>query len=162
MAIPNPPSLVEYGHMRFLIFDAPNEENLPAYAKEFKHYNVKHIVRACEPTYEDQEMEANGFVVHDFSFPDGGSPPEEILERWLDLVKTVVTNSKHDAIGIHCVAGLGRAPVLVAIALIENGMQPLQAVTFIRSKRRGAINVNQLQYLKNYKPHFNKGKCIVM
>jgi len=64
-----------------------------------------------------------------------------------------VKNSKSHktTVGIHCVAGLGRAPVLVAIALIEVGVQPLTAVDFIRKKRRGAINANQLEYLRKYK-----------
>jgi protein tyrosine phosphatase type 4A len=50
-------------------------------------------------------------------------------------------------IAVHCVAGLGRAPVLVAIALIEMGMPPLDAVEFIRRYRRGAFNKPQIAYL---------------
>ena len=60
-------------------------------------------------------------------------------------------------------AGLGRAPVLVAIALIENGMRPLDAVMFIRQRRRGAINNKQLKFLENYQPrHLKKDKCVIM
>lgn len=50
-------------------------------------------------------------------------------------------------IAVHCVAGLGRAPVIVAIALIELGMEPLDAVAYIRTKRRGAFNKPQISYL---------------
>jgi protein tyrosine phosphatase type 4A len=57
---------------------------------------------------------------------------------------------------VHCVAGLGRAPALVAIALIELGMQPLDAVEYIRSKRRGAFNKPQINYLDAYKPTRSK------
>lgn len=53
-----------------------------------------------------------------------------------------------------------RAPVLVAIALIEKGMHPLDAVRFIRDRRRGAINRQQLAYLEKYKPH--KGECVLL
>jgi protein tyrosine phosphatase type 4A len=41
--------------------------------------------------------------------------------------------------------------VLVAIAFIENGMSPLDAVEFIRRKRRGAFNSKQIQFLDGYK-----------
>lgn len=76
---------------------------------------------------------------------------------------------KHPCIAVHCVAGLGRyeifdrlvvfdlkllknrAPVLVAIALIEEGMDPLDSVALIRKMRRGAINNRQLKYLETYK-----------
>ena len=51
--------------------------------------------------------------------------------------------------------------MLVAIALIEKGMAPLDAVEFIRKKRRGALNNKQLRYLETYRPHTGKG-CVIM
>ena len=52
---------------------------------------------------------------------------------------------------VHCVAGLGRAPVLVAIALMERGLKYEEAVDLIRQRRQGALNMKQLQYLHSYK-----------
>ena len=46
-----------------------------------------------------------------------------------------------------CRRGLGRAPVLVAVALIEQGKDPIDAIEFIRRKRRGAFNNRQITYL---------------
>lgn len=54
-------------------------------------------------------------------------------------------------VAVHCVAGLGRAPVLVAIALIQLGMAPLDAIEYIREKRRGAFNKPQISFLDGYK-----------
>jgi hypothetical protein len=52
---------------------------------------------------------------------------------------------------VHCVAGLGRAPILVAIALVELGMANLDTVEFIRRRRRGCFNSNQITYIDGYK-----------
>jgi protein tyrosine phosphatase type 4A len=60
-------------------------------------------------------------------------------------------SGKKPPLGVHCVAGLGRSPLLVGIALIEAGMNVLDAVIFIREKRRGAINAKQLKFLESYK-----------
>ncbi|KAL8220302.1 UNVERIFIED_CONTAM: Protein tyrosine phosphatase type IVA 2 [Gekko kuhli] len=60
-----------------------------------------------------------------------------------------------------------RAPVLVALALIECGMKYEDAVQFIRQKRRGAFNSKQLLYLEKYRPKMRlrfrdaNGHCIV-
>ncbi len=70
--------------------------------------------------------------------------------------------SAKTTLAVHCVAGLGRAPVLVAIALIEAGMSAHDAIQLVRAKRRGALNSKQLRFLtKVYRPRRKQtgGSC---
>ncbi len=90
------------------------------------------------------------------------------MTDWLSLVdKKFHTHKKPSesvdpgTIGVHCVAGLGRAPVLVAMALIEAGMAPLDSVIYIRERRRGAINARQLKYLEAYKKRRGEKNCTI-
>jgi protein tyrosine phosphatase type IVA len=70
---------------------------------------------------------------------------------------TISSSTLPPCIAVHCIAGLGRAPVMIAIALIEFGnMDPIDAVQFIRSRRRGAINNTQINYLQSYKKIYKK------
>ncbi|KAJ3416057.1 Protein tyrosine phosphatase prl-1 [Chytridiales sp. JEL 0842] len=159
--------------MRFVIFDCPTETTLPLYLEELKTRNVTDVVRVCEPTYNKAILENRDVKVSDWPFPDGSIPPATVIQSFLALcderfpggiagVATAPdvpdsTAAPLPAIGIHCVAGLGRAPVLVTIALIEAGMKPLDAVDFVRKRRRGAFNNVQLTYLvENYKRMWKK------
>ena len=152
-------SIVEYGNLRFLILDCPSQDNLPNYLTEFQARNVFDVVRVCQPTYDKNYFSQHGIQVHDFFFKDGGIPPDEILESFLKLCRERFGNFARETndptgnmIAVHCVAGLGRAPVLVAVALIEAGLTPLDAVDYVRKRRRGAFNSVQLQFLvDNYK-----------
>lgn len=142
---------ISEGDLAFVIMNAPTEKNIFAYVKELKKKNVSTIVRVCEPTYEKQRCVEEGLEVKDFPFTDGAAPPAEVISNWLDVVHA--ETAKKSAVAVHCVAGLGRAPVLVVIALIEyGGMDPTEAITLVREKRYGAINQKQLQYLTGYKP----------
>ncbi len=51
--------------------------------------------------------------------------------------------------------------MLVAMALIECGMAPLDSVIYIRERRRGAINARQLKYIEAYKRQ-GKKECLIM
>ncbi len=169
--LPNPPSLVQFKKMKFLIMDAPSETNLQLYIKEMEKYNVSDIVRVCDPSYSKDIVEKHGIKLHELIFPDGEAPPETVVNYWLSLVESRFGQIEEDensqnglTVAIHCVAGLGRAPVLVAIALIESGMSPFDAISYIRERRRGAINTRQLKYLETYRRRGRspQAKCCIM
>uniref|UniRef100_UPI00398F0A4B protein tyrosine phosphatase type IVA 2-like isoform X2 n=1 Tax=Pristiophorus japonicus TaxID=55135 RepID=UPI00398F0A4B len=119
---------------------------------ELQKYGVTTVVRVCDASYDKTPLENEGIAVMDWPFDDGGSPPSKIVDDWLTLLKTKFTEEPGCCVAVHCVAGLGRAPVLVAVALIESGMMYEDAIQFIRQKRRGAINSKQLSYLEKYRP----------
>ena len=57
---------------------------------------------------------------------------QKLDRRPLRKAKTIVD---HKRIGVHCVAGLGRAPLLVALAIVNKGCPPAQAIELIRKLR---------------------------
>lgn len=146
------PVMVEHKNMKFLITDRPTDATLPRYIEDLKKYDAHIVVRVCEPTYSVDLLKKQGIDVLDWAFDDGAAPPKEVVEGWLQLLKKKFKEKPGSCIAVHCVAGLGRAPVLVALALIESGMKYEDAVEFIRRRRRGAINAKQLSYLEQYKP----------
>ena len=140
--LPNAPSLVEAPPLRFLIFDTPVDELMPLYLREFERYGVTDVVCACELNYDTAPITAAGIAHHVLTFADGAAPPPAIVTAWLELVEQRFGAGPIDAaflkampkpsaalphtppqppavverrptIGVHCAAGLGRAPVLV-------------------------------------------------
>jgi protein tyrosine phosphatase type 4A len=156
------PSLIDLPPMHFLIMDAPRQGNLHLYIKEMRKNHVTDVVRVCEPTYRaGGELSSAGIALHEMEYKDGTSPSKELIMAWLQLVEKTfygpTSASTEACIAVHCVAGLGRAPVMVAIALIEfANMDPVEAVSFIRARRRGAINEKQLLYLEGYKKQYKR------
>lgn len=100
-------------------------------------------------------------------YPDGTTPTDDIIDEWMEVVDRVfprkgrADDSEGSAIAVHCMAGLGRAPLFVALAFVLRGMPKLKAIEFVRSKRRGAINAKQLEFLRNYKPRSHH-ECTIM
>ncbi|XP_065586938.1 protein tyrosine phosphatase type IVA 1 isoform X2 [Cyrtonyx montezumae] len=134
MARMNRPAPVEitYKNMRFLITHNPTNATLNKFIEELKKYGVTTVVRVCEATYDTAPVEKEGIQVLDWPFDDGAPPSNQIVDDWLNLLKVKFREEPGCCIAVHCVAGLGRAPVLVALALIECGMKYEDAVQFIR------------------------------
>ena len=188
MSLGTKPTLIEVDKMKFLIMDAPRQGNLHYYIKEMRKHHVTDVVRVCEVTYTANELTLAGIKLHELEYKDGTSPPKDHIMAWLELVdETFYKNkgatdketatadtangsrSSEACIAVHCVAGLGRAPVMVAIALVEFAdMDPVEAVSFLRKKRRGAINEKQLLYLEGYKKQYRRSKgaeaacCVIL
>ncbi|EHH18454.1 hypothetical protein EGK_15054 [Macaca mulatta] len=113
---------------------------------EVTYKNMRFLI-----THNPTNATLNKFI-EDWPFDDGAPPSNQIVDDCLSLVKIKFREEPGCCIAVHCVAGLGRAPVLVALALIEGGMKYEDAVQFIRQKRRGAFNSKQLLYLEKYRP----------
>ncbi|KEG10529.1 protein tyrosine phosphatase-like protein [Trypanosoma grayi] len=138
---------------RFLILDAPSPSSVPTYVKLLQKHNVRHIVRACGPTYNLEVFARHDIQVHAWTFDDGAPPTQVVIDNWLELLEQEKNKIPPETIAVHCVAGLGRAPILVALALVEyGGMPPLDAAGYVRERRKGAINQVQLNWLMRYKP----------
>lgn len=182
--LPEHPTLIEHGPIRILLSSSPCPRSLHKYAEKLAAYNVTHVVRVSEPTYDADTLRQFGLCVHDWPFADGDAPEDPIIHKWLDLLEHVfhineycktnvlpsplsdisadfgsprVDNAKEqidvvpkETVAIHCAAGLGRAPVLVAIALVYLKMDPFEAVGWIRALRRGAINGRQMAFVESY------------
>jgi protein tyrosine phosphatase type 4A len=147
--------------LNFLILDAPAPSTMPTYIQQLQRHKVKHLVRVCDKTYRTDVLEMAKITPVAFPFDDGGKPPQTVVDQWLQLIDTEIeqrdAEGKVSTIGIHCLAGLGRAPILVALALVEFAdFQPLDAVGYIRERRNGAINEVQLKYIVKYVPRWKK------
>lgn len=177
--LPDHPTLVEHGPVRVLISASPSEQNLADYANLLRRYDVSHVVRTCEPTYSAEKLAALGFEMHEMPFADGESPSPNIISDWLSLLDKVCGLADHTrnttvspfanqltsdsdvtsscdsdkpkaTVAVHCARGLGRAPILAAIALVEAGLDPFEAVGSIRASRRGAMNGRQMAFVESY------------
>ncbi|KAG9070017.1 Protein tyrosine phosphatase type IVA 1 [Linnemannia hyalina] len=148
--------------MRFLVSDAPADSNLPLYITVNYHLSRSH--RAFRITVI---AEWKISIALDWPFGDGEGPPPHITRDWLHLVDSVFGKDEEhqptESIAIHCVAGLGRAPLLVAIALIEAGLTPEESIARVREKRRGALNTKQAKFIMDYRHKKSlKSKCTIL
>ena len=103
---------------------------------------------------------------------DGDTASEKKIYEWLELIGSLYSKDDIIKIMIHCIAALGRAPMMVCIALIvcEN-MDPYDAVEYMRHKIHRCLNQKQVKFLletnwNKYKNYFKKyvkhDSCIIL
>lgn len=152
-------STIKSANYNFVIFQSPNETNLPAYVQQIIKTGPRATVwiRACQEAYSDDLITSNGVKVYELPFSDGSTPPKDIMRKWLSILK----DHKGETMAVHCLAGLGRGPLLVGVALIEDGDSSLEAVKKIRLGRPGALNLPQIKFLEGYVPKSRK-PCLLL
>merc|ERR550514_1337713 len=75
-----------------------------------------------------------------------------VVEHWrIELLESKCGCEPSGVVAVHCVAGLGRAPVLAALALMEfERVKPMDAIEKIKERRKGSFNTKQIQFLRDY------------
>ncbi|XP_037822989.1 probable serine/threonine-protein kinase ndrD [Lucilia sericata] len=88
------PALIEFKGMKFLITDRPSDVTIHHYIMELKKNNVNTVVRVCEPSYNTEELEAQGITVKDLAFEDGTFPPQNVVDEWFEILKQNFSKKK--------------------------------------------------------------------
>jgi protein tyrosine phosphatase type 4A len=137
---------INYGGLNIFIAETPNDSNISIFIKNLIKLNITHVVRLCGPAYNPSPILRAGIYFHDWEFEDGSYPTQELINKWNQLIKL------NEPVLVHCVAGLGRAPVLATISIIEKKMDQTDAIALMRSKRPQSLNSKQIEWLLEYKP----------
>jgi len=156
-----PHCYIQKGHFRFLITGTPNDDNLLLYMNLYREYNVSTVVRLCEAVYDVIPLIQSNVLVLEMPFADGEVAPQSVIDDWLHIVDNVFKKKEKECICVHCYTGIGRAPFLVSLALIEGDMEAVDALHYLRSKIEGAITDMQSEYVERYRPR-QKNKCCVI
>jgi len=165
----------ETNQIDFIVFNSPNQKNQSSIYdlnEYINKYNIVAIFRLCESLYQEENINCK---IINLEIKDGDFPNEENILIYLSYIEKIIqtnkeTNEKTNnnikpCIGIHCKAGLGRAPIFAAIGLMNyTNYDYCEVVTLIRSKINGSINAVQLKEISNYKPNLMKKNkiCCIM
>lgn len=148
-----PLTFIEYKNKHFYISHSPTNENIMFFIEALKKNNIKHVVRLCKPTYDFNIIQNENINCYHLEMEDGSVPTEHIINEWNNIQSNI---NESEGILVHCLAGLGRAPIIVSISLINYNMEPTEAINLIRKHRPGSLNSKQINFLVNYKPNIKK------
>ncbi|KAJ3015659.1 Dual specificity protein phosphatase cdc14a [Thoreauomyces humboldtii] len=117
-----------------------------------KSHQVGTVVRLNNRTYDRSPMVAAGITHVELYFPDGTTPPDGILMRFLELCE-----STPGAIAVHCKAGLGRTGTLIASYLMKHyKFTASEVISLLRILRPGCVVGPQQNYLQSMQSKLHK------
>jgi protein-tyrosine phosphatase len=101
-----------------------------------------------------QEIESRGIEWRHMPIADFSVPNEAFEKLWLtqgNEIRQMLRNGNN--VIVHCKGGLGRAGMIAARLLVELGMDPDEAIGYVRRVRKGAIETpSQLAIVRQTVP----------
>ncbi|KAJ3041672.1 Dual specificity protein phosphatase cdc14a, partial [Rhizophlyctis rosea] len=124
------------------LFPAYRMDDLIRYMLE---HNVRTIVRLNNKIYDRKKFGDAGIDHVEMYFPDGTTPPDGILKRFLDLCE-----NRAGPIAVHCKAGLGRTGTLIAAYFMKHyKFTASEVISYLRIVRPGSVVGPQQNYLQS-------------
>jgi cell division cycle 14 len=106
----------------------------------FKHLKVGKVVRLNEHKYDARAFTTNGIDHEDMIFPDGSTPPQHIVDKFIESCEHHFAQPNAGAIAVHCKAGLGRTGTLIGIYCMKHFKIPAEAfIGWNRIARPGSV-----------------------
>jgi atypical dual specificity phosphatase len=83
------------------------------------------------------EIEKAGMIDYHLSIPDMSAPDLNDIDLMIGFIEKCLSESK--PVGVSCDGGYGRTGCLLSCFFIARGMEPLDAISFVKDKRPGSI-----------------------
>jgi cell division cycle 14 len=85
------------------------------YVDIFKKNNITRVIRLNEEKYNKKFFLEAGIAHNDLFFIDGSTPPDNIVDAFMQIVDDHFSKPNCGGIAIHCKAGLGRTGSLIGL-----------------------------------------------
>jgi predicted protein tyrosine phosphatase len=107
-------------------------------------YAIRAIVDLREEDRDDVEALASaGIDFLHLPTPDLNPATPEMLDRGVGFARAHM--DRGDKVLVHCQHGIGRSPLLALCVLVDQGMEPLDALMLAKNKR-AVVSPSRLQY----------------
>jgi protein tyrosine phosphatase type 4A len=154
-------TLFETKNNLFLVSNSPIDNDMNEFLAILHKNHINTVVRLCDKIYNENNMLDKDIHFYDMYIEDGSIPDDNAIKQFLDIC------SKHKNIALHCKSGLGRAPTMLCIDLIfKEKLDPMESMTLVRTKIKGAFNTKQVNFIINEIPKkknlYKSDNCQIM
>ncbi len=95
---------------------------------------ITSAVDLAENPWVDEWRQVEGMEFHHVPVVDMSIPTENDADRIISII-----DRSDGPVLIHCAAGIGRTGTIMGLYLVNDGMDPEEAISFVRNKRNGSI-----------------------
>jgi len=150
--------VINVGQLYFVITSSPTNSNIGKFISYITLNDITNMVCACKEIEYNQTIINSVCTVTNLPFDDGSCPDDIQIRDYLNIIN----NSRNKKFIIHCKAGLGRAPLLAAIAVIIcEKKDPYDTIESIRKIIKNCFNNKQIIFLtktdwSKYRKYYKK------